>query len=615
MRRFKFFFTTLALTALLFPMNAWSAPVSETIARSVAVNFWNTYRPQDVKTVTTLQTLSFSELQHQYVFANGEEGFVIVAADDRVRPVLGYSFDSPFPTRLHAELRFWLNGYEKQIAAVCESAATAADPRWNTLLTGEVPPTPLTLQNVPVLCATKWNQTDPYNQMCPYDSVRNDRAVVGCVATAMAQVMKYWNHPSCGTGSHTYTHLAMDYTTSYGELSADFANTTYLWQLMPNNVIISTSTEKARALATLSYHCGVAVEMMYGTHSMGGSGAYSSCGYWASACAEHAFYEYFKYDTTLRYRVRDHFSDSAWLAMIDEDLANGRPMYYDGSDSTGGHAFVLDGSNLDTCYHFNWGWGGYGNGFYAMNNLAPGSGGAGGNATYTFNYDQGAIFGIQPVPEVFDTVEVYDTICSNYTSYSMYEYTLPVAECDTHLRHLDTIFILHLRTVLSNMVTFSSNTGGFGQTESHEYCYVDGVVMPECGFTKNGYHFIGWSLQKNGTPDTLYQAGDLVYLNANITLYARWQKDSEVPIIMVENDVINLWPNPTTGVFFVSLDEGECAEILVIDASGRTLLREIRTLGTDEVVKISISDLPDGSYTVQVRTSVGVYNRRVIKQK
>ena len=69
---------------------------------------------------------------------------------------------------------------------------------------------------------------------------------------------------------------------------------------------------------------------------------------------------------------------------------------------------MLDGSNLDTTYHFNWGWSGYGDGFYAMNNLAPGSGGAGGNATYTFNSGQGAIFGIQPVPEVFDTIVLYD---------------------------------------------------------------------------------------------------------------------------------------------------------------------------------------------------------------
>ncbi len=597
--------TTAIAAMLLMGAQLIAAPVSETTALRVALNFWNTYRPQEVKTVTTMQTLSFPELQHLYVFANGADGFVLVAADDRVRPVVGYSFDSPFPTRLHPELRYWLSGYEQQIAYAATTEGTA-DRRWAALLEDEVPPVPVSLTNVPMLCQTRWDQGSPYNKLCPYDSVYMDRTVVGCVATAMAQIMKRWNHPSCGTGSHTYEY------SHFGPLSANFGNTTYMWESMPNYVAMSTRPESEEALSTLSYHCGVAVDMMYGTHAVGGSGAYSSCGWWASACAEHAFYEYFKYDAELlHYRERYQYSDSAWLAMIDADLAAGRPMYYDGSDSTGGHAFVLDGSNLDTCYHFNWGWSGYGDGFYAMNDLAPRVGGTGGNATYTFNNDQGAIFGIQPVPEVFDTIVEYDTICSNYTTYENHGYTLPVANNDTNLRHLDTIFALHLHVIGSNVVSYSSNTGLTSAIDDYLFCPVDGIVLLDCPFTRNKFHFIGWSTERGGTPDTLYQPGSIFYHQGNVTLYARWKKDSDVAVSEVDDDEVAIWPNPTKEEINFSLTDADDISVYVIDAWGRVVIERKVVAGK---AKISLERLPAGTYTVTIYTADAVYKKRIIKQ-
>ena len=590
--------TTLFVALLLMAGHLLAAHVSEATAHLVAVNFWNTYRPQEVKPVTTLQVLSYSELQHLYVFANEGDGFVIVASDDRVRPVLGYSFDSPFPTRLHPELRYWLRGYEEQIAYAATTEG-GADPRWGTLIDGEVPPQPVALANVPMLCHTRWDQGSPYNNQCPYDSVYHDRVVVGCVATAMAQIMKRWNHPSCGTGSHSYNY------SYFGTLSADFGNTTYMWELMPNFVNVATSVERERALSTLSYHCGVAVNMMYGTHAVGGSGAYS----WDAA---QAFYKYFKYDSTiLHYRHRNNYSDSDWLAMIDEDLANGRPMYYDGSDPDGGHAFILDGSNLDTTYHFNWGWSGYGDGFYTMSNLAPGSGGAGGNSTYTFNLDQGCIFGIQPLPELFDTIVLYDTICTNYDSYETHGYSLPVASNDTNLRVLDTIFALHLNLMESGIVTYSSNVGITSRIEDYQYCPVDGIEMIECPFTRDKYHFIGWSTERNGTPDTLYQPGDILYRYGNVTIYARWKKDSAVGIDEADEDALSMWPNPTVETLNLTLTDAGDVTVNVIDAWGRVVIQRQVVGGK---AKISLERLPAGTYTVTIYTSDTVYKRRVIKR-
>ena len=590
----------LALLSLL-TVSAFAAPVTAEVARRVAVNFWNSHYPETQKPVADMQLQPVAEFNNMYFFVNGEEGFVVVAADDRVRPVLGYSFDSPFSEQPNPELRFWLSGYEMQIEAV-KSVDKSADPRWETLL--QTPPeAPLTLQHVPALLRTRWNQGEPYNAQCPYDENYHVRTVVGCVATAMAQIMKRWEHPWCGEGNHSYY-------SDYGLLTADFENTTYMWQNMPLFVNIGASESETEALSTLSYHCGVAVEMMYGPSATGGSGAYSMCypEHNIYACAYSAFPTYFKYKPTLQHRMRMNHSEEAWLAYIDADLAAGRPIYYSGHDSTGGHAFVLDGSNLDTTYHFNWGWGGYGDGFYTMANLAPGSGGAGGNATYTFHQQQGAIFGIEPDIEQLDTIEVYDTICPNYTSYSFRGYNLPLASCDTHLHVLDTVFFLHLRRISLKVIEFKPN-GGTGEEFSIQYCIPDGIVMPECPFTKDSLRFVGWCRNQNGS-GAVYLAGDTVFLQGNMSLYAKWV-DPALGIDAVEDENPTLWPNPTTGELHLALALSDNAQYYVIDAVGRTLM-------SGNIVhregQISLFGLSAGVYTVQIRTSKGVYNQRIIKE-
>ena len=134
---------TLTLVSLILAIGSqWASPVEQATAHRLAVNFWNTYRPLQTAPVDALKCLHFDELQHMYVFVNNGEGFVIVSSDDCVRPVLGYSFDDPFPEQLHPELRYWLSTYEQQIRAITgQRGATplAADPRWATLLDGEVP--------------------------------------------------------------------------------------------------------------------------------------------------------------------------------------------------------------------------------------------------------------------------------------------------------------------------------------------------------------------------------------------------------------------------------------------------------------------------------------------
>lgn len=598
----------IALTA-----NAQPHHVDASQARQLASNFWLWHNTTPTRGAAwNIKQLVFESLDQLHIFDFNGTGFVIVPADDRVMPVLAYSFTDPFPAELNPELGYWLRGYNAQIAAVGKSALPR-NSQWDRPLLDPEPDSTVDLTGVPAMLTTKWNQNNPYNKFCPYDSSEHSRTVVGCVATAMAQIMKYWNYPAYGEGSHSYTPTQWHSSYDFGTLTADFGNTTYLWEYMPDELDQLARTFQRDAVARLSYHCGVAVDMMYGTSSQGGSGAYTSCGNWASACATNAFWQYFKYDTSLYFASRDHTgNDSLWRALIDEQLAQGHPLYYDGSDTSGGHAFVLDGSDTNGRYHFNWGWGGSGDGFYTIDNLAPGSGGDGGNATYTFNHSQGAIFGIKPAhEETFDTADYYDTVCSNNQFTTFYEYTLRVSNIDTTLRHLGTFYRYHLKVIPSNRVYLNPNISGEIPI-SVEFCSTSDFVFPRCTFEKEGHVFAGWCRVKTGD-DTIYQPGQSVRLNASTTFFAIWTDTSTAAILNPEDENIALWPNPTTGELFITLSTGHDAQLFVIDAMGRTVLRENYPNAMNGTAKISLQGLPSGTYTVQIKTATGIYNKRIIK--
>lgn len=214
----------------------------------------------------------------------------------------------------------------------------------------------------------------------------NDRTVSGCVATAMAQVMKYWDYPATGTGFHSYNHQ------SYGTQSANFGGTTYNWAAMADNV---TSTNDA--VATLMYHCGVSVDMNFGVAQTGGSGAFViEDASPVQHCTEYAMKTYFGYDVnTLQGVLRSNYSTSGWVQMLKGELDGGRPIIYAGFGNGGGHAWVCDGYDTNDFFHMNWGWGGNSDGFFWVDALNPGSLGAGGG-TGGFNSNQQAVIGIQP---------------------------------------------------------------------------------------------------------------------------------------------------------------------------------------------------------------------------
>lgn len=618
----KIAFGVIALVVTIFNLQA--KPVSQEQTRRAAANFWNTYRTPDAKPVEAadLTLVPCTGLSHLHIYAAGDQGYVILSSESSTRPVLAYSFDQPFPAELPPAMHRWLEFYEEQLEYIKEfnpSTSAKAAYEWDQLLNSPVPPMPMMLLSVSPLCTALWDQTDPYNRFCPFDSIDNDRAVVGCVATAMAQIMKRWEYPAFGAGSHSYEHHLYRSGThrSYGTISADFGQTTYHWENMTNSLDITSRQKEISAIGILSFHCGVAVDMQYGTINLGGSGAYTiSYNIPTLACSEFAMRDYFKYDSSILGVERRYYNDSVWKAMIDSDLALGRPILYTGDDASGsGHAFVLDGSDTSGRYHFNWGWSGSGNGYFVIDSLNIYFNGTGSNPSHTYNLDQSAVFHIFPrAEERFIYAERYDTVCNNGNIYYIYDYELPMQNGVHELRHLDTILTLHLTIKNSRTARFLPN-GAEEDRFTLDYCPVDGLVMPECPFTRQGYVFLGWCMQSNAS-DSIYRTGQVAHITHNAIFYAIWRDSADaagIDDIVNGTSEINLFPNPTTGRITVDLPNNhETATAVLFDALGRMAMQPVSVDGRH--LQIDLSTLPQGIYTLQLRTSTAIHNSRVIKQ-
>jgi hypothetical protein len=323
-----------------------------------------------------------------YVFNFSGNGFIIVSAEDACYPVLGYSFESPWmPDNLPQNLTNWLYNYKYEINSVRRGNLQPDEQirnSWKQILVTD----PSMLDNSMVttdvlpLINSMWNQDFPYNGLCPKDAASggsySGRVPVGCVATAMSQIMHYWRYPAQGQGSHCITPLQ----TVYGQQCANFGSTTYDWNGMPDQANLESN-----ALATLAWHCGIGVDMQYDP-----SGSGSNLGK-----ASSAFRNYFKYANTTQYQNRNP-NYTTWVNLLKADVDAAQPVEYAGDDNSAGHAFVLDGYQqvgTDYMFHFNWGLGGSANGYYYLNNLNP-------NGS-NFNYHQGAVVHIAPDPGYYPT--------------------------------------------------------------------------------------------------------------------------------------------------------------------------------------------------------------------
>ncbi len=367
-------------------MATMAAPVSPTVARQVAENFYASNAGKNIA-VSLLDISQQSDFQELYIFVHPiGKGFVIVSADDCAQPIVAYSLTNPFEFPLPEHVGEFLAAYNQEIAYYKENhilATAEIESMWSQLRNGTY--TPRNTTSVEPLLTTTWGQQPWYNDLCP-DSA-GIHAVAGCTATATAQVMKYWNWPVMGTGSYSYVD------DNFGTQSANFGATTYNWNLMPNALTNSSTAAEVNAVATLIYHVGVAVEMDYGISA---SGAYTnSYGYPDLACSENALKDYFGYKSTLYSVYKSQETDASWIAAMTNELNAGRPMIESGHGG-GGHAFVCDGYDNNGLFHINWGWRGSYDGYFAHNALNPGGGGTGAGSTHTYNDNQSLVVGIEP---------------------------------------------------------------------------------------------------------------------------------------------------------------------------------------------------------------------------
>ncbi|MBP5574037.1 MAG: C10 family peptidase [Bacteroidales bacterium] len=352
----------------------FAGPVDLATAQKVGVGFAQTALSQSAK-ADALQLVSATD--HYYVFNVGTNGFVLVSADDRFRPIVGYSDEGCFPTEnASPEMMYYLDNLS-QGRQMLSRAVASADPQvvgeWEALLRGERLPSRNGNRAKFYLLTTKWNQNAPYNKFCPGNSY------AGCVATAMSQVMNYWKYPTHGWGHHSYYHY------QWGELAVDFSSSVYDFDKMPNGIAADSDPEYIDAIAKFMYDCGVAVDMDYSTD---GSGAYSQD-------VPDAVLKYFGYTNRCRIYSRDAFDLAEFHQILKDQFDLGWPCYYSGSDTEGqgGHAFVCDGYDENDLFHFNWGWSGSGNGFFAIDELNV--------SGYMFNSGQAVITNFVP-PFVFE---------------------------------------------------------------------------------------------------------------------------------------------------------------------------------------------------------------------
>ena len=388
---------------LMFPAMLLAAPVDPNVAQQVAENFINAPEvdangvlraPKKRKQMARALRQITSDQQF-YVFNSQDgEGFVIVSADDVAHPILGYSQSENLDIEtIPDNLRWWLSEYDRQIRwaqdnNIEQSKEIALE--WQQVCMNKIKAaTPV----VGPLIQTKWDQFAPYNNLCPiYNGT--DRAATGCVATATAQIMNYWQYPLHGIGSCSYTTPTHQF-----QLSANFSNSTYDWQNMNNTYSYydasvnyheySRTTAQKNAVAKLMSDVGIACGMDYAKKG------YESAS--DNLNAARALVLYFNYDWSTYIISRDSFDLVPWCLLMQQQLDRNQPVLYQGGNAqnTGGHSFVCDGYNSDGMFHLNWGWSGTDDGYFYLSSLIPKTGGTGDNGK-NYSYNQQAVVDIKP---------------------------------------------------------------------------------------------------------------------------------------------------------------------------------------------------------------------------
>ena len=346
---------TLALLAVASAGNAnprTKAQIEQIASKSLASNGITRRAPGQ-----KLQRINANAVYSIYGYKQG--GYVIVSNDDVLPEVLAYSDGAFDKDNLPDGLRWWLSAMTNTGAQLIKK---------NVAQSPVAPNPDRYAASVAPLVTAQWGQEKPYNDQCPVAystaSHRAARSVTGCVATAMAQIMKYYKYPAQGKGTASVSYYWPDAPGHAKTATVDFSQATYDWDNMLDTYTnVDYSKAQGDAVAQLMYHCGVAANMSYDPD---GSGAYT-------ANAAYGLRNNFGYASTVRVATRSSYDIRPWMDLVYTELSASRPILYTGNDvKTGyGHAFVVDGYTAEGLVHVNWGWDGLDNGYYDISLLDP----------------------------------------------------------------------------------------------------------------------------------------------------------------------------------------------------------------------------------------------------
>lgn len=437
-----------------------------------------------------------------YLFSvNSNKKVMAISANDCAPAMLG-CFDVEEETQLGVELpenvEWWLQQYASQIEYV------EANPGTNIVIANGETRTPIA-----PLVITRWGQREPYNSKCPIVSGKN--SVVGCVATAMAQVMNYYKWPQRGNGSHSYSSGGSTY-------SIDFSEIEFAWDNMLGEYIIQSDSLGGDAVSTLMKACGYSINMKYGATESSAS----------IANIVTAGYNYFDYSDKAYYADRRYYTQLQWTDLVYGQLSKGMPVIYSGRGNSSGHCFICDGYDENGYFHFNWGWNGSYDGYFAITDITPKGNGLGGSDS-GYNFEQICLVNFCP---------------SNKLEEEIVGYKGSNLKVDNSVKTISTM-------VSAENVSLAKPLLSFGV----EFTSIDGntvFVLPISDFSStSGNYFPKYSL----TAEELYQLGlidgeyqakivykendkwkDLLYYAENTSSAKMVLEASDIQLSLVEKD-------------------------------------------------------------------------------
>lgn len=469
---------------------------------------------------------SESGMNALYVF-NYDHGFIVVAADDRAHPILGYTEGQTFDIEQIPEgLRYYLGYYARQIQFAVDNDLPVdleIAEQWYLLEKEGVLTNTRSSRAVAPLLSTTWDQGYPYNYYAPACNSYwiGNHCYAGCVACSMSQLMKFWNWPETGVGEHSYS------SSSYGgTLSVNFGATTYNWSIMPNQ-LGSQANAAAQAVALLMYHCGVSVDMDFAPT---GSGAHTED-------VPEAVINHFRYGACTHVKFRDNYTKTVWEDMLIASFDRGIPVIYAGTedDGSGGHAFNCDGYNDQRLFHFNWGWSGSDNNYYQVNALNTSNG--------HFNSYQRVVFEMLPdyvydamVPAI-ESLEI--NVSDAMTKEAHITFTVPeMSESGVALTSIEGITLKRNGVIIhtfdnpqpGEVIDFVDNLDEYGAYE-YSICGINNNIK---GLTVSKSLVVGpnctWKMVCTTTDFQGWNNGKVMITSANGTVFKEVTMSNSTPV-------------------------------------------------------------------------------------